>query len=92
MKANAFGVRNRARKRGAHHVHRQNAAAVLEQVHDRPPFRRRKPISVMVGGVVVSDGGVEAAGGRGEIAARLVGELIALEVDAELVGCVRTEY
>ena len=46
----------------------------------------------MVGGVVVADGCVEAAGAHGKIAIGLVSELISFDVGAELVGIVRAEY
>src|SRR5271170_2317396 len=46
----------------------------------------------MISGVVISDGSVKASGARRKIRIRLVGELIPLNVDAELVGRVGTEH
>src|ERR1700679_4009127 len=46
----------------------------------------------MVGGVVIPDGSVEAAASSGKVAVRLVGELIAFNVQAEYVGIVRAKH
>ena len=45
----------------------------------------------MVGGIVIADRGVEAAGARGEIGIRFVGQRITFYVQAERVGGIRTQ-
>ena len=61
VKPQFAGLRNGSGNVDAHHVYRQYAAAVFKQVHDGPAFSGGEPIPVMVGGVVIPDGGVEAA-------------------------------
>jgi hypothetical protein len=73
-------------------MHRQNAAAIFEQVHDGTPIGGREPVAVMVCGVVIANGGVEAASAGTEITVGFVGEGIAFNIGAEDVGVIRTEH
>ena len=91
MKPQFAGMRDGPGQIKPNHVDRQYAAAVFEQVHDRPPLGGREPIPVMVGGVVIPDGRVEAAGSGGKIAVRLIGQLIPFYVQSEAVRRVRPE-
>src|SRR5438876_5970733 len=81
MELKPFGVRNEPGGRDADFVNRQQSAAVLKVVHERPAGGSLKPCSVMKRSVVVADGRVEAARADFKIVIRFVGDLQALDVE-----------
>src|ERR1700760_2031108 len=91
MKAQLAGAGNGSCHIDANHVYREYAAAVFEQVHDGSALGGREPYPVMVCGVVIPNGCVEAAASGGKIAVCLVGELITFDVEPKAIRRIRAK-